>query len=107
MTRPSAQYVKAMFEKGAPFYDSTNTVLSLGIDDSWRRDIARAITAPEGGVVADVARQSIDSALILSVAHAEFEQALEGYGQAIHEVSNGNVTALDALTDLQRRVEAR
>ncbi len=44
-----------MFEKGAPFYDATNTLLSLGIDDSWRRDIARAITAPEGGVVADVA----------------------------------------------------
>ena len=55
MTRPSAQYVKALFEKGAPFYDATNTVLSLGIDDSWRRDIARAITAPKGGIVADVA----------------------------------------------------
>ncbi len=55
MTRPSAHYVKALFERGAPFYDFTNTVLSVGIDDLWRRDIARAISAPEGGVVADVA----------------------------------------------------
>ena len=55
MKRPSAHYVKALFEKGAPFYDATNTVLSLGIDDSWRRAIARAIKVPRGGVVADVA----------------------------------------------------
>jgi len=55
MTRPSAHYVKALFEKGARFYDVTNTILSLGIDDLWRRDVARAITDQPSGVVADVA----------------------------------------------------
>jgi multiple sugar transport system substrate-binding protein len=74
-----------------------------------RRSIVESAAYEErvGGVVADVARYSIDHALILSVAHAEFDRALEDYGQAVHEISNGNVTVLDALTDLQRQVEAR
>ena len=74
-----------------------------------RRSIVESAAYEErvGGVVADVARYSIDNALILSFAHAEFDQALEEYMQAIIEISNGNVTVLDALTDLQRQVEAR
>jgi demethylmenaquinone methyltransferase/2-methoxy-6-polyprenyl-1,4-benzoquinol methylase len=69
VTRPSAHYVKALFEKGAPFYDATNTVLSLGIDDSWRRDIARAIIAPEDGIVADVATGTAKVAVSIARKH--------------------------------------
>jgi hypothetical protein len=49
----------------------------------------------------------MDHVLLLSIAHAEFEQALEDYDQAIYQVTNGEVTALDALTELQRQTEAR
>ena len=60
-----------------------------------------------GGVVADVARASIENALIFSAAHAEFEQALNDYRETIYGISNGNMTASEALTELQWQVEAK
>lgn len=51
----SEHYIRDLFDKGAPFYDCANTVLSLGIDDLWRRELARSIKKTGPGVVADIA----------------------------------------------------
>jgi demethylmenaquinone methyltransferase/2-methoxy-6-polyprenyl-1,4-benzoquinol methylase len=50
-----ASKVRAMFDRIAPAYDRTNTVLSLGRDRAWRRRAADAAAPPRGGDVLDVA----------------------------------------------------
>jgi len=47
--------VAAMFDDVAPRYDLVNDVLSLGLDRSWRKVVARAVGATKGELVLDVA----------------------------------------------------
>lgn len=44
-----------MFDDVAQRYDTTNTVLSLGQDRSWRRAVVRAVDARQGEMVLDLA----------------------------------------------------
>jgi multiple sugar transport system substrate-binding protein len=66
-----------------------------------------AYSAQVGDEVAAVARASIENAMILPDAQmAGIAQQAESFGQALTEILNGNVTALEALTALQREFEA-
>jgi demethylmenaquinone methyltransferase/2-methoxy-6-polyprenyl-1,4-benzoquinol methylase len=51
----NAAAIREMFSAIAPRYDLLNRVLSLGIDQGWRRFVARRFAVPAGGRVLDVA----------------------------------------------------
>jgi demethylmenaquinone methyltransferase/2-methoxy-6-polyprenyl-1,4-benzoquinol methylase len=44
-----------MFHRVAPYYDTVNSILSLGLDRRWRRETARALDLSPGAHVLDVA----------------------------------------------------
>jgi len=46
---------QAIFDRVAPYYDTFNSILSLGIDRSWRRRVAAALELAPGARVLDVA----------------------------------------------------
>jgi demethylmenaquinone methyltransferase/2-methoxy-6-polyprenyl-1,4-benzoquinol methylase len=56
------QLVRAMFERIAPRYDRMNRLLSLGLDQRWRRAALRAIAVGQGDVVVDLACGTCDLA---------------------------------------------
>lgn len=49
------EVVEAMFDRVAPTYDRANRVISLGMDQRWRRRAVRALGLPPGSRVLDVA----------------------------------------------------
>jgi demethylmenaquinone methyltransferase/2-methoxy-6-polyprenyl-1,4-benzoquinol methylase len=53
-TMDKAVYVREMFATIAPRYDTTNRVLTLGVDEHWRRAAVRALAAPSGGSILDL-----------------------------------------------------
>ena len=59
-----------------------------------------------GSDVAAVARASIEDALIVpDVQITDLGQEVEGFGEALTEIMNGNVTALEAMTTLQQQFD--
>jgi demethylmenaquinone methyltransferase/2-methoxy-6-polyprenyl-1,4-benzoquinol methylase len=58
MTMPlkseKASHVREMFAAIAPRYDTTNRVLTAGVDESWRRRALRELAAPPGGRILDL-----------------------------------------------------
>jgi len=52
--------VRTMFDGIAPTYDALNRVLSLGIDQSWRRRAVRALGPVAGRRVVDVCAGTLD-----------------------------------------------
>jgi multiple sugar transport system substrate-binding protein len=70
-----------------------------------RRSLAESddYTQQVGKEAATVARAAIQDALIVSnVKIAELGQGAEDFGEVLTEIMNGNVTALEALTELQQ-----
>jgi multiple sugar transport system substrate-binding protein len=69
-----------------------------------RRSLAESKAYEErvGPEVAAVARSSIEHALVVSNAAADFEGEFEGFMQALTEIANGDVSAMEALTELQQ-----
>src|SRR5918995_2945333 len=59
--------VAAMFDRVAERYDVTNTVLSAGLDASWRRATREALGARPGQTVLDVAAGTAVSTVELAV----------------------------------------
>ena len=49
-----AAYVREMFASIAPRYDTTNRVLTGGVDELWRRRAVKELAAPAGGRVVDL-----------------------------------------------------
>jgi demethylmenaquinone methyltransferase/2-methoxy-6-polyprenyl-1,4-benzoquinol methylase len=47
--------VRSMFDAIAPRYDLVNRVMTLGLDQSWRRATVDSLGLPEGSVVLDLA----------------------------------------------------
>jgi demethylmenaquinone methyltransferase/2-methoxy-6-polyprenyl-1,4-benzoquinol methylase len=61
----------AMFDRIARRYDLLNRVLSLGIDQGWRRRAVRALALGEGARVLDVATGTADLAIAVLRAHPD------------------------------------
>jgi len=56
----------AMFDAIAPRYDLVNRVISLGIDQSWRRKTVKSLSLGQGSRVLDVATGTADLALLVA-----------------------------------------
>jgi demethylmenaquinone methyltransferase/2-methoxy-6-polyprenyl-1,4-benzoquinol methylase len=61
--------VKRMFESIAFSYDFQNSFLSLGRDVAWRRDLARSVRAPQGGILLDLATGTAELAMAICACH--------------------------------------
>lgn len=58
-----------MFDAIAERYDLMNRLISLGIDQRWRRKTVAALRAPEGGRILDLATGTADLALLIASLH--------------------------------------
>lgn len=58
--------IKAMFDDIAPTYDKLNHILSLGIDNVWRRKAARYIESTQPGMTLDISCGTADSSIALA-----------------------------------------
>ncbi len=58
--------VAAMFDEVAPRYDRTNTVLSLGLDRTWRTAVTQALHLQPGERVLDLAAGTATSTVALA-----------------------------------------
>ena len=63
--------VQQMFDGIAPTYDTLNRVLSLGIDQSWRKKAVAALGHIHGRRVLDVCAGTLDLSLLAFDAGAE------------------------------------
>ena len=63
--------VQQMFDRIAPTYDTLNRVLSLGIDQDWRRQAIRALGDVRGRRVLDVCAGTLDLSVMAAAAGAE------------------------------------
>lgn len=72
-----------MFDAIAPRYDLLNRLMSLGLDARWRRKAVRALRAPSGAHVLDVAAGTLDVSL-----------------DVVHQVPGAKVTALDPSREM-------
>ena len=73
-----------------------------------RRSLAESAEYTEqvGDEIATVARTSIEDALIVpDIQITDLGQEVEGLGEALVEIMNGTVTALEALTALQQQLD--
>lgn len=61
----------AMFDAIAGRYDLLNRVLSLGIDQRWRRETVRALALRAGARVLDLATGTADLAILLAKLHPD------------------------------------
>lgn len=62
------EQIREMFDDIAPKYDFLNRVLSLGIDQRWRRFAVNRISWNKGGKILDVATGTGDVALAIAAA---------------------------------------
>jgi demethylmenaquinone methyltransferase / 2-methoxy-6-polyprenyl-1,4-benzoquinol methylase len=93
--------VQQMFDGIAPTYDTLNRVLSLGIDQSWRRKAIAALGAIHGRRVLDVCAGTLDLAALAVSAGAEviatdFSHAMlaSGRGKVLVPVVRADALAL-------------
>ena len=61
----------AMFDGIAHRYDLVNRVISLGIDQSWRKKTVKALELRPGGKVLDLATGTADLAIMIARLHPE------------------------------------
>ena len=61
--------VAGMFGRIVRFYDLLNRVLSLGLDQHWRKVLARNVRLGESGVVLDLAAGTLDVSLAIRRLH--------------------------------------
>src|SRR5690606_15439734 len=59
----------AMFDAIAERYDLLNRLISLGIDQSWRRDTVAALELGQSARVLDLATGTADLAVMIAKAH--------------------------------------
>lgn len=60
-----SQAVSGMFGRIAGFYDFLNRLLSLGVDQYWRKVLASVATPGSGGIILDLAAGTFDVSLAL------------------------------------------
>jgi demethylmenaquinone methyltransferase/2-methoxy-6-polyprenyl-1,4-benzoquinol methylase len=61
----------AMFDAIAPRYDLLNRIISLGIDQRWRRETVRALALPREARVLDLATGTGDLAMLVARTHRD------------------------------------
>jgi len=70
-TPPARPGSGQMFDAIAPRYDLLNRLMSGGLDQGWRRRLVRAVAAPEGARLLDLATGTADVALALARAYPD------------------------------------
>src|SRR3954465_13956196 len=66
---PSREGSGAMFDGIAHRYDLVNRVISLGIDQSWRKKTVRSLELKPGAKVLDLATGTADLAIMIAHQH--------------------------------------
>ncbi len=83
-----------MFDRIAGRYDFVNRVISLGLDQRWRRAAVRALRLGDaGGRVLDLATGTGDLALAIAAAHPSATVVGSDPSTGMLEVGRGKVTA--------------
>lgn len=80
-----------MFDRIARRYDFLNRVLSLGIDQGWRRRAVREMALPENGRALDLATGTADLAIRIARAHPTVEVVGTDPSQGMLEVGRDKV----------------
>ena len=83
-----ADEVRAMFNQIAPKYDRANRILSLGLDQSWRRGAIKLLQEKGRGDVLDLCAGTLDLTEMLllkgakSVVAVDFSEQMLDFGQS-------------------------
>lgn len=72
-----APEVRAMFDQLAPTYDRANRVISMGLDQGWRRKAIAALRHGRQGDVVDLCAGTLDLSVMLLAEGARSIQALD------------------------------
>jgi demethylmenaquinone methyltransferase/2-methoxy-6-polyprenyl-1,4-benzoquinol methylase len=91
----------AMFDGIAHRYDLVNRVISLGIDQSWRKKTVKALELEPGARVLDLATGTGDLAIMVARTHPEVTVVGVDPSQKMLEVGRKKLTE----TGLDRRIE--
>ena len=83
----------AMFDRIAPRYDLMNRLISLGMDQSWRRRLVRSLGLGAGARVLDLATGTADVAL--AIAGAELTASVVGLDPSpgMLDIGRGKIAA--------------
>jgi demethylmenaquinone methyltransferase/2-methoxy-6-polyprenyl-1,4-benzoquinol methylase len=65
--------VSGMFGRIVSWYDLLNRLLSLGIDQSWRRELAQNVRTGKKGIVLDLAAGTLDVAMAIRRLHPDVQ----------------------------------
>ena len=93
-----AERVRAMFDALAPRYDLANRVLSLGLDQAWRRRAMRALGDLRGAVVVDLCAGTLDLTRMALAAGAARVEAVD-FAEAMLRTGRARLAA-DAPVNL-------
>lgn len=79
-----APQVQAMFNQLAPTYDRANRVISMGLDQGWRRKAIRRLEGGAQGHVIDLCAGTLDLSVMLLAAGARSIQAVDFSEPMLH-----------------------
>lgn len=89
-----------MFDLIARRYDLLNRVLSMGVDQGWRRQTVRALALPEGARVLDLATGTADLAIQIARRHPDATVVGLDPSQNMLDVGRDKVAPLDGRVRL-------
>lgn len=84
----------AMFDKIAPFYDSANKYMSLGMDMSWRQQLVKKLELKEDDNILDLATGTGDVAILIGKAMASLspkDYSIIGLDPSANMISFGKI----------------
>jgi demethylmenaquinone methyltransferase/2-methoxy-6-polyprenyl-1,4-benzoquinol methylase len=92
-----------MFDQIAGRYDMLNRLMSMGIDQSWRRKTVAAMDLPENAAVLDLATGTADLAMMIARAHPEAKVIGSDPSARMLEVGRDKIgrTGLDGRVTLE------
>ncbi len=88
----------AFFDRIAPRYDLLNRIISLGVDQRWRRRAVRALSLPGEGRALDLATGTADLAIRIARAHPEASVVGVDPSSGMLDIGRGKIAAA-ALAD--------
>ena len=92
-----APAVRHMFDQLAPKYDQANRVLSLGMDQGWRRKAIRALEGSATGTVLDLCSGTLDLTRMLLDAQANHVHAAD-FSQQMLDIGEAKLRAGESYT---------